>query len=131
MPFSENKPRPSDAGPSRITTLHAGQGAEVTTRKNAAHAADLARRNAERRFNKRHSSDRLSAAAGRASKRLGAEEGTVSVPEGPERTKKNIFIIVGGAILALVVLFFLVRCVSRVSPPRTRRRPTARCPSTA
>ena len=57
MPFSENKPRPGDAGSSRITTLHAGQGAEVTTRKNAAHAADLARRNAERRFNERHSSE--------------------------------------------------------------------------
>lgn len=118
MPFSENKPRPSDAGPSRITTLHAGQGAEVTTRKNAAHAADLARRNAERRFNKRHSSEKLSAAAGRASKRLGAEEGTVFVPEGPERTRKNIFIIVGGAILALVVLFFLVRCVTSALTPK-------------
>ena len=118
MPFSENKSRPSDAGPSRITTLHAGQGAEVTTRKNAAHAADLARRNAERRFNKRHSSERLSAAAGRASRRLGAEEGTVFVPEGPERTKKNIFIIVGGAILALVVLFFLVRCVTSALTPK-------------
>ncbi len=102
---------PAPVDPRSITTLRAGQGAEVTTRKNASHAADIARRNAEERHRRRHSSEQLSSAAARASKRLDQAPGS-SVPEGPERTKKNIFIIVGGAILVLAVLFFLVRCVT-------------------
>lgn len=101
---------PAPVNPRSITTLHAGQGAEVTTRKNASHAADIARRNAEDRHRRRHSSDKLSTAAARASKRL--DRNDVPAAEGPERTKKNIFIIVGGAILVLAVLFFLVRCVT-------------------
>lgn len=110
MANGENSARPSHVDPRRLTTLHAGQGAEVTTRKNAAHAANIARSNAEERFRKRHSSERLSAAAGSASRRLGQKE--VQVVGGPERTKKNILIIVGVAILALAVLFILVRCVT-------------------
>lgn len=94
----------------QLTTLRAGQGAEVTTRKNAAHAANIARSNAEKRFRKRHSSERLSAAASSASRRLGSKEPLVEA--GPERTNKNIFIIVGGAILVLAVLLFLVRCMT-------------------
>lgn len=101
---------PAPVNPKSITTLHAGQGAEVTTRKNASHAADIARRNAEDRHRRRHSSDKLSSAAARASKRLDREAAPAA--DGPERTRKNIFIIVGGAILVLAVLFFLVRCVT-------------------
>lgn len=101
---------PAPVNPKSITTLRAGQGAEVTTRKNASHAADIARRNAEDRHRRRHSSDKLSSAAARASKRL--DRDAAPAPEGPERTNKNIFIIVGGAILVLAVLFFLVRCVT-------------------
>lgn len=121
MPYCDEKSRPSDVNPSKITTLHAGQGAEVTTRKNAAHAADLARVNAEKRFRKRHSSDKLSASAARASKRLGSEEGTVAEDSGPERTNKNIFIIVGCAILALVLLFFIVRCATAALTPEPEK----------
>lgn len=102
--------QPGQVGQQRLTTLHAGQGAEVTTRKNAAHAANIARSNAEKRFRKRHSSERLSAAASSASRRLGSKEPLAEA--GPERTNKNIFIIVGGAILVLAVLFFLVRCMT-------------------
>lgn len=112
MANGENHARPSNVDPNRLTTLHAGQGAEVTTRKNAAHAANIARSNAEQRFRKRHSSERLSAAASSASRRLGQKE--AQVDGGPERTNKNILIIVGGAILVLAVLFFLVRCVTGV-----------------
>ncbi|WP_322155407.1 hypothetical protein [Paratractidigestivibacter sp.] len=106
----EGNQAPVPVDPNSITTLRAGQGAEVTTRENASHAAGIAHKNAESRFRKRHSSDKLSSAAARASKRLTSDD--ASAADGPERTSKNIFMIVGAAILALVVLFLLVRCVT-------------------
>ena len=54
---------PSAAGGQRLTTIHAGQGARITTRENASEAADAARANAQRRFAKRHSSPQLTAVA--------------------------------------------------------------------
>ncbi len=95
-----------------ITTLHAGQGARVTTRKNAAQAAEQARVNAEKRFAKRHSSERLTASANRA---RGGKRGAAAAAQpaqGPERTRKNIFILVGGAFLVLVALVLVVGCVA-------------------
>ena len=102
---------PAPVDPQHITTLHAGQGAEVTTRENASHAADIARRNAEERHRRRHSSDKLSSAAARASKRLDRDDAS-GTDAGPERTNKNIVLLVAAAILVLVVLFFLVRCAT-------------------
>ncbi len=107
----------ANKGPESITTLHAGEGAEVTTRKNASHAADLARANAEERFRRRHASDKLSAAAGRASGRPASKKPVVA--SGPQRTNKNIFIAVGSAVVALILVFFLVRCATSVVTPRT------------
>ena len=52
---------PSAADGQRLTTIHAGQGARITTRENASEAADAARANAQRRFAKRHSSPQLTA----------------------------------------------------------------------
>ena len=101
---------PAPVDPKHITTLRAGQGAEVTTRENASHAADIARRNAEERHRRRHSSDKLSSAAARASKRL--DRSDAGNDAGPERTNKNIVLLIAAAILVLVVLFFLVRCVT-------------------
>lgn len=75
-----------------ISTIRAGQGARVTTRKNASQAADRARRNAEERYRKRHPEER---AAG-----------------GPPRTGKNVAVLVAAAIAVLVLLFFVGRCVT-------------------
>lgn len=103
-------------GPESITTLHAGEGAEVTTRKNASHAADLARANAEERFRRRHSSDKLSAAAGRAAGHTASKNSRAA--SGPERTNKNIFIAVGAAVVGLALLFFLVKCATSALTPK-------------
>ena len=107
--------RPSEGANPRLTTIHAGQGARITTRENASEAADLARANAERRFSRRHSSPQLKAVA--AGARRDAERGSHAshaMPEGPERTGKNILKVVLLAILALVVVFLLGRCVAGV-----------------
>lgn len=101
--------------PEGITTLKAGEGAEVTTRENASHAAHLARANAEKRFAARHSSQKLSAQAARA--RKGGAEPRPTSAEGPARTRKNIFAIVGAAIAALVLLFFVGRCAAGLLAP--------------
>ena len=115
VPRSQGRPQPQP-----MSTLHAGQGAEVTTRKNAAHAADLARLNAEKRFRKRHaqeiSSGKLHADAARA-RRDGGSSRQQAVPEGPERTNKNIVLLVAAAILVLVLLFLVVRCATGLSKP--------------
>lgn len=107
----------SHRSPESITTLRAGEGAEVTTRKNASHAADLARANAEERFRRRRSSDKLSAAAGCATGRPSASKPAAG---GPQRTKKNIFIAVGGAVVGLVLLFFLVKCATAALTPEAK-----------
>ena len=47
-------PGRSSVDPSRISTIHAGQGAKVTTRKNASEAADRARQTAGERYYEHH-----------------------------------------------------------------------------
>lgn len=99
----------------KITTIHAGQGARVTTRKNAAEAADRARKNAEARYAKRHPEER-------------------GPQVGPRRSTRNVVLIVIAAILALAVVFALGTLVtSMLFPPAEREshqndqnlRPTA------
>lgn len=112
--------RQSAAPAQKITTLHAGQGARVTTRENASQAAEQARVNAEKRFAKRHSSDRLTASANRARGDAGRRSAAAQpAGQGPKRTRKNIVILVGAAILVLVVVLLLVRCVAGVSASDT------------
>lgn len=90
---------PRHAAPaSEVGTIRAGQGAKVTTRKNAAEAADRARHNAEERYYRRHPEARGSAI-------------------GPERSKRNVLALVAAAILGLAVLFFVVRCATAVLTP--------------
>lgn len=86
-------------GPDKITTIRAGQGARVTTRSNAAEAADRARHNAEVRYAKRHPEERAPQA-------------------GPKRSARNVVLIVIAAILALAVVFVLGTLVtSALFPP--------------
>lgn len=98
----------------RLGTIGAGQGARITTRENAAEAADAARVNAEKRFRRRHSSAQLKAAAAGARRDGGhaASHASHAMPDGPERTNKNILKVVLLAILALVIVFALGRCVA-------------------
>ncbi len=115
---SRNAAGPAPAPGQNITTLHAGQGARVTTRKNAAQAAEQARVNAEKRFAKRHSSDKLTASANQARGRSRRSQQAAPVAaQGPERTRKNIFILVGGAFLVLVLLVVVVGCVAGLFGP--------------
>ncbi len=114
---STNAPGAAPASGQNITTLHAGQGARVTTRKNAAQAAEQARVNAEKRFAKRHSSDQLTASANKARGRKRSAAATAQPAQGPERTRKNIFILVGGAFLVLVLLVLVVGCVAGLFGP--------------
>lgn len=81
-----------------ISTIRAGQGARVTTRDNAAQAASRARRNAEERYFERHPEAR----------------GAVA---GPERSRKNVVLLVVMAVLALAVVFLLGRCVTIALSP--------------
>lgn len=114
---SRNAAGPAPAPAQNITTLHAGQGARVTTRKNAAQAAEQARVNAEKRFARRHSSDQLTASANRARGRKRSAAAQAQPAQGPERTRKNIFILVGGAFLVLVLLVLIVGCVAGLFGP--------------
>lgn len=114
---SRNAAGPVPAPGQNITTLHAGQGARVTTRKNAAQAAEQARVNAEKRFARRHSSDQLTASANRARGRKRSAAAQAQPAQGPERTRKNIFILVGGAFLVLVLLVLIVGCVAGLFGP--------------
>lgn len=82
----------------RISTIHAGQGAKVTTRKNAAEAAGRARKNAEKRYLKRHPEER-------------------QAPGGPERSVKNVVLLVLGGIACLALVFLLGRCVASLVYP--------------
>lgn len=81
-----------------ISTIRAGQGARVTTRDNAAQAASRARRNAEERYFERHPEARGTAA-------------------GPERSRKNVVLLVVLAVLALAIVFLLGRCVTIALSP--------------
>ena len=96
----------------QISTIGAGQGARVTTRKNAAEAAGRARLSAERRYAERHPEAR--------------------VPQGgPKRSALNIVLLVIAAVLALAVVFALGTLVtSLVFPPAeeesTRQEQTLR-----
>lgn len=114
---SRNAAGPAPVPGQNITTLHAGQGARVTTRKNAAQAAEQARVNAEKRFARRHSSDQLTASANRARGRKRSAAAQAQPAQGPERTRKNIFILVGGAFLVLVLLVLIVGCVAGLFGP--------------
>ena len=104
MPFRDEKnvcPKRSGLASesSKISTIHAGQGARLTTRKNAAEAAGRARKNAERRYAQRHPE-------------AAAPQG------GPKRSALNVVLLVVAAILALAVIFALGTLVtSLVFPP--------------
>lgn len=76
-----------------ISTIRSGQGARVTTRKNAAEAADRARRNAEKRYFKRHPEAKAS-------------------DVGPERSGKNVVLLVIASILVLAIVFVIGSCVT-------------------
>ena len=82
----------------RISTIRAGQGAKVTTRKNASEAADHARHSAEKRYYERHPEARSSAG-------------------GPPRSGRNVVLLVVAAILALCLVFLLGRCVAGIIAP--------------
>lgn len=106
---------PSAADGQRLTTIHAGQGARITTRENASEAADAARANAQKRFAKRHSSPQLTAVANGARRDGGSHASHAA--EGPERTGKNILKVVLLAIgvllvVALLVVALLVRLIT-------------------
>lgn len=105
---------PIAPGAQRLGTIRAGQGARVTTRENAAEAADLARANAERRHRKRRTSPQLTARANSARRDGGhaPSHASHSMPEGPERNGRNILKVVGLAILVLVVVLLLGRCAA-------------------
>ncbi|MBM6775376.1 hypothetical protein [Olsenella profusa] len=81
-----------------ISTIRAGQGARVTTRHNADQAARRARRNAEERYFERHPEARGTAV-------------------GPERSRKNVVLLVVLAVLALVIVFLVGRCVTVALAP--------------
>lgn len=88
-------PRPERQRPVRlasesdqIATIGAGQGAQVTTRHNAAQVADQARRNAERRYAQRHPEAR-------------------PAPSGPRRSRLNVVLLVVAAVLVLALVFVL------------------------
>ena len=89
---------PSVADGQRLTTIHAGQGARITTRENASEAADAARANAQRRFAKRHSSPQLTAVANGARRDGGSHASHAA--EGPERTGSyhGLYHVLGGVI---------------------------------
>ena len=83
---------------STISTIRAGQGARVTTRDNAAEAAGRARHSAEERYYKRHPEAR-------------------STHGGPERSGKNVVLLVLAAVAAMALVFLLGRCVASVLSP--------------
>lgn len=87
-----------DDAPDKISTIHAGQGARVTTRGNASEAADRARHNAEKRYAARHPEER-------------APKG------GPRRSAGNVALIVVASILCLAVIFVLGTCVTAALSP--------------
>ena len=86
-------PERSSVDPSRISTLRAGQGVKVTTRKNASEAADHARQSAEDRYYERHPEARSST-------------------RGPSRSRRNVVLLVAAAVVVLAVIFLLARCVA-------------------
>ena len=94
---AEASESPMDAR--NIATLHRGQGVRVTTRKNAVVAAGRARGNAKERYLQRHPEARPS-------------------HDGPERSRRNVVLLVLATIAALVALFLLVRCVALAVSPR-------------
>lgn len=81
-----------------ISTIRSGQGARVTTRKNAAEAAGRARKNAEKRYFERHPEAR-------------APQG------GPERNGKNVVLLVIASVLVLATVFVIGSCVSGMLSP--------------
>ena len=84
-----------------IETIHTGQGAHVTTRKNASEAASRARKSAEQRYFKRHPEAR-------------AAQG------GPERSVGRIVLLVVAGILALALIFAVGTCVTGlIFPPQS------------
>lgn len=93
------QPQPIDAPQENFQTLHRGQGAKLTTRKNAQQAAEIARDNARKRFNARHGGLKR------------AEQ-----PKAPAPTKKIIGL-VAGAFVVLCALFLLGRCIGSALDP--------------
>lgn len=76
-----------------ISTIRSGQGARVTTRKNAAEVADKARKKAEKRYFERHPEAKAS-------------------DVGPARSGRNVVLLVIMAILALAIVFVVGSCVT-------------------
>lgn len=87
------RPSPAVGTEEGISTIRSGQGARVTTRKNAAEAAGRARQNAERRYYERHPEAR-------------------STGSGPARSGRNVVLLVIVAILVLAIVFVLGSCVT-------------------
>ena len=94
----------------RLTTIHAGQGARITTRENASEAADVARANALKRSHKRRSSPQLKAVANGARRDGGSHASHAA--EGPERTNKNIVKVVLMAIGVLLMVAVAIRLIT-------------------
>ena len=84
-----------------IDTIRTGQGARVTTRKNAAEAAGRARKSAEQRYFSRHPEARAQG--------------------GPERSVGKIVLLVVAAFLALALVFVIGTLVtSLIFPPQAQ-----------
>ena len=96
---SEVEAAPDD----RISTIHAGQGARVTTRKNAAQAASGARKNAEKRYFKRHPE-------------------VMPGKNAPKRSTGKVVLLVVAGMLALGILFCLGTCITAALTPAPEQR---------
>ncbi|HIZ45955.1 MAG TPA: DUF1616 domain-containing protein [Candidatus Olsenella pullistercoris] len=89
-----------------IETIRTGQGARVTTRKNAAEAAGRARKSAEQRYLSRHPEARASQV-------------------GPKRSAGRTVLLVIAAILVLALVFALGTCVNAMLfPPQEEQGTT-------
>ena len=89
-----------------IETIRSGQGARVTTRKNAAEAAGHARQSAEERYLSRHPEAR-------------------AAQSGPKRSAGRVVLLVIAAFLALALVFALGTCVNAMLfPPQEEQDST-------
>lgn len=87
----------------RISTIHAGEGARVTTRKNAAEAADRARHNAEKRYFRRHPE-------------------ALPNKNAPKRSTGKVVLLVVAGILVLAIVFCLGTCITAALTPAPEQR---------
>lgn len=131
-----DRQRPEGGAPGRpepegLRTIGAGQGARVTTRENAAEAAELARRAALRRHAQRRPEGAghgpsMSASARPSQARTGARAGSHAAAgassraerrSGPARSPKRVMALVACAVLALALVALLGRfAVAAMTP---------------